>query len=109
MHDGDDFSDDWVLGIRYPSAKPNNRYHTGSVALEMLDVKFRRLEHVVCDHLALVVLEIAVSLDLLDSDTLVHELSLHTESFSFVLRGRVHVDEIVLACSKLGKDEHSWT
>jgi hypothetical protein len=96
MHDCDDLRDDWVRWARYSPTETDDGYHACRVSFEMCNILFWRGQKIQCNDFALVVLEIAIALDLLYANTLMHELSLDAESFSLWSSNGVHVYEVVL-------------
>ena len=109
VHDCDDFGNDWVLRVSDPSTKADDGHNAGRVALKVLHIVLRSTQQVVGNYLTFIILEIAIPLHLLDANTLMHELSLYSESVSLSLSRCNHIDEIVLTRAELCKHEHTRT
>lgn len=107
MHHCDHFGNDGICRARNSSAETNDGHYAGRISLKMSHVLLWRGQEVVRNNLTLVVLEIPISLDLLDANALVHQLSLYSEALSLRRSQGVHVDEIVLARSKFCEYKHS--
>lgn len=97
MHDADHFRDEGILRITYSAPEPDNRDNTRRIPLKMGNIVIWSFQQIVGNHFALVILEAAVALYLLDPDSLMHELSLDAEALSLCWSCSDHVDEVVLA------------
>ncbi|EKG20853.1 hypothetical protein MPH_01836 [Macrophomina phaseolina MS6] len=109
VHRRNNLRDDGVFWALHPPTKRDDAHYAGGVALEVFDVPFGAREHVQRNSLALIILEGAVFADLLNADAGVHQLTVNPPAVSSGLCFRIHVEEILLACTELGEDKHAWT
>jgi len=102
LHHRQNFADNWVMNIRYPPSKSNDRYNTCSISFQMLLVQFWRAKNIVRNKHTFVILERAIVADLLESNTHMGQFSMYAPS-----RTVIHGNQICLTCSKFAKYNHT--
>lgn len=107
MHECNNLSDDGISRACDTSSETDNGYYACGVSFKVRHIILRRTQKIERYNLALIVLETAIFLDLVDSNTLMCQFSQFSEFLSLLWRRGDEVDQIILPSSKLGKHYHT--
>ncbi len=102
LHHGYNLGDDWVFLTADPPVETDDTHDRRGVPFKRHDIVFRVLEDLVGDDLALIVLEAAVTPDMLQADAHVRQFAVQPPPVAVV-----HGHNVVLAHAEFAEHDHA--